>query len=155
MAHTMSRAQRRAAFLECATQMFADLEDWYDEHSDASFGEIEAQARRQRRELMGQSLAILINGRDRGFQLEAPRCQKCGQPMEFQRYRGWTIYGLEGDTRLERAYYVCPDCPGETLFPVDWKLRLREDHWSEGAARASARAQPSGRDATRIAGAVV
>jgi hypothetical protein len=97
--------------------MFDVLEDWYDEHPDASFGEIEAEARRQRRELMGQALAILINGRDRGFQLEGPRCKKCKQSMEFQRYRGWTIYGLEGDTRLERAYYVCPECSGETLFP--------------------------------------
>jgi hypothetical protein len=117
MAPTMSHAQRRAAFLECATRMFDALEDWYDAHPDASFGEIEAEARRQRRELMGRALAILINGRDRGFQLEAPPCQKCRQPMEFQRYRGWTIYGLEGDTRLVRAYYVCPKCPGETLFP--------------------------------------
>lgn len=40
MAHTMSRAQRRAAFLECATQMFDALEDWYDAHPDANFGEI-------------------------------------------------------------------------------------------------------------------
>jgi len=117
MTHAMSRAQRRAAFLERVIQMFEALEDWYDEHPDASFGEIEAEARRQRRELMGQALALLINGRDCGFQLEAPRCQKCSQPMEFEGYRGWTIYGLEGDTRLERAYYVCPDCAGETLFP--------------------------------------
>jgi hypothetical protein len=114
----MSRAQRSAAFLESASQMFDALEDWYDEHADASFGEIEAEARRQRRELMGQALAILINGRDRGFQLEAPRCQECRQPMEFERYSGRTIRGLEGDTRLMRAYYVCPDCAGETLFPL-------------------------------------
>jgi hypothetical protein len=37
--------------------------------------------------------------------------------MEFKDYHGWTIHGLEGDTRLERAYYVCPDCEGQTLFP--------------------------------------
>jgi hypothetical protein len=66
---------------------------------------------------MGRALALLINGRDRGFQLEAPRCQKCSQPMEFEGYRGWTIYGLEGDTRLERAYYVCPTWPGRRFYP--------------------------------------
>lgn len=121
MVQAKSRAQRRAAFGERAIQMFDALEDWYDEHPDASFGEIEAEARRQRRELMGQALAILINGRDRGFQLAASRCQECGQLMEFQGYRGWAIYGLEGDTRLERAYYVCPHCAGETLFPPGWE----------------------------------
>ena len=33
--------------------MYEQLEAWYDEHPDASFGEIEAEARRQRREMMG------------------------------------------------------------------------------------------------------
>jgi len=32
-------------------------------------------------------------------------------------YRDWWIHGLKGETRLERAYYVCPECKGETLFP--------------------------------------
>ena len=39
--------------------------------------------------------------------------------MEFKGYRGWTIRGLEGDTWLEPAYYVCPDCEGQTGFPLD------------------------------------
>lgn len=117
MSHVMSRAQRRAAFTEAAVQMFERLEDWYDQHPEATFGEIEAEARQQRRQLMGQALALLINGRDPGFQLEAPLCQECGQSMDFARYRPWTVRGLEGDTVLRRAYYVCPQCAGETLFP--------------------------------------
>ena len=117
MYRQMSRAQREAAFLERAAQMYSALEDWYDQHPEASFGEIEAEARRLRREMMGVGLAILINGRDRGFQLEATLCDSCGQAMEFKGYRPWGISGLEGDTRLMRAYYVCPRCKGETLFP--------------------------------------
>ncbi len=113
----MSRAQRQAAFLEAAAQMFNRLEDWYDEHPDASFGEIEAEARRRRRELMGQGLAIVINGRDNGYRLEPPSCPSCAKTMKFERYSPWTVRGLEGDTPLQRAYYVCPDCEGETLFP--------------------------------------
>lgn len=126
MVQPMSRAQRRAAFIEKAVQMFEELEVWYDQHPEASFGELEAEARRQRRALMGEALAILINGRDRGLQPEAPPCKRCKQPMEFQEYRGWTIYGLEGDTRLERAYYVCPRCKGETLFPPGPKTTVTE-----------------------------
>jgi hypothetical protein len=117
MSGTMSRAQRRAVFAEIALGAFEVLEEWYDEHPDASFGEIEAEARRVRRELMGEALSLLINGRDRGFQLEAPCCQGCGQPMRFEGYRPWGISGLEGDTRLIRAYYRCCQCSGETLFP--------------------------------------
>ena len=117
MSHTISRTQRRTAFVQMAGQMFDDLEDWYDQHPAATFGEIEGEARRQRRALMGQALALLINGRDTGVQPDPPRCARCGQPMGFEDYRSWTVYGLEGDTALQRAYYVCPRCPGETVFP--------------------------------------
>jgi hypothetical protein len=37
--------------------------------------------------------------------------------MRFEGYRRWKVHGLEGDTELERAYYVCLECPGETIFP--------------------------------------
>jgi rubredoxin len=113
----MSRAQRETAFLEKAASMYSLLEAWYDQHPEASFGEIEAEARRLRRELMGEGLAILINGRDTGYQPEAPRCQQCGQKMEYKGHRPWGLSGLEGETELMRAYYVCPECKGETLFP--------------------------------------
>ena len=113
----MSRAQREAAFLEKAAQMYGVLEDWYDQHPEASFGEIEAEARRLRRDLMGEGLAVLINGRDTGYELQSPPCSVCAQAMEFKGQRRWGISGLEGETRLMRAYYVCPECEGETFFP--------------------------------------
>ena len=118
MYRQMSRAQREAAFLERAAQMYATLEDWYDQHPEASFGEIEAEARRLRHQLMGEGLAVLINGRDTGHQVEPPRCSACGQAMEFKGHRRWGISGLEGETTLMRAYYVCPGCKGETFFPL-------------------------------------
>ena len=117
MYRNVSRAQREAVFLELAARMYNRLEDWYDEHPEASFGEIEEAARRLRREMMGKTLTVLINGRESGYQAEAPKCEGCEQAMEFKDYHGWTIHGLEGDTRLERAYYVCPDCQGQTVFP--------------------------------------
>lgn len=117
MYRNMNRAQREASFLEQAARMYSSLDEWYEEHPEASFGQIEEVARRLRREMMGETLAVLINGRDTGFQLERPKCQACGQKMDFKDYRGWWIHSLEGETRLERAYYVCPECKGETLFP--------------------------------------
>jgi hypothetical protein len=117
MTRTLSRARRESAFVENAKKMYASLEDWYDANPNASFGEIEAEARKRRRELMGAGLAIVVNGRDTGFQIETPKCPKCECDMEFVDYREWELHGLEGDSILERAYYVCPDCEGETIFP--------------------------------------
>jgi hypothetical protein len=117
MYRQMSRAQREAAFLRKATQMYQTLEEWYDRHPDASFGEIEEETRRLRRELMGEGLAILINGRDTGHQVEPPVCAACNQAMEYKGHRPWSISGLEGETALMRAYYVCPRCEKETFFP--------------------------------------
>jgi hypothetical protein len=117
MTRTLSRDRRRAAFLEKAGRMFDNLESWYDKHEAASFGEIEIEARKQRRALLGEGLGVLINGRDTGSQVEPPNCTKCEQKMVFVGYRRWEVHGLEGDTVLERAYYVCPVCQGETIFP--------------------------------------
>ncbi len=95
--------------------MFDELEDWYDENEEATFGEIEQVARQKRRKLMGEGLEHLINGRDTGQEPEGITCPGCGEVMEFKGYPEWTVKGLEGETQLERAYYVC-SC-GETIFP--------------------------------------
>jgi hypothetical protein len=118
MARRMSPAQRKAAFMSLAEDMYAELETWYDAHPEASFEEIENVAREKRRELMGAGLTILVNGRDSGYALEGQRCSGCGTAMRYKGEGfGRTIHGLEGDTRLERAYCVCPECKGETIFP--------------------------------------
>jgi DNA-directed RNA polymerase subunit RPC12/RpoP len=124
MPRLQSRHQREVAFLELAKRMYSELEAWYDNHPQASFGEIESEARRRRRDLMGELLALLINGRDVGYQLQPPVCTTCGQAMEFEKYRAWQVKGLEGDTEFQRAYYVCPHCDGQTLFPPRPKTPL-------------------------------
>ena len=117
MPRPMSRAHRRAAFLDAAAELFDDLDTWYDQHPDATFEDIEARARPPRRSFMGTTLALLINGRDCGMQLDPPLCPNCGAPFDFEGYRKRTVVGLEGDTQLERAYYTCPRCDKQTLFP--------------------------------------
>ena len=117
MVRKMSQKRRKEAFLIAASESFEGLEEWYDEHPDATFREIEQEARRCRRRLMGKALEIVINGRENGVQVEGVHCEQCGAGMEFKGYLGRTVRGLEGDSRLERAYYVCPECKGETVFP--------------------------------------
>lgn len=59
MPRRLTREQREAAFLERAAQMFGQLEDRYDRHSEARFAEIKEKARGQRRALMGEVLPVV------------------------------------------------------------------------------------------------
>ena len=40
MAPTQSRSQRKAAFLQAASEMYERLEGWYDAHPAATFEEL-------------------------------------------------------------------------------------------------------------------
>ena len=124
MTRPMTREERKASYLRQAEQMFAELEGWYDQNPEASFEEIEKQARRSRRKMMGQALGIVVNGRDVGKREEAPRCGQCGEAMVFKDYRAKKVYGLEGETELERAYYVCKVCEKQTFFPPGQETAL-------------------------------
>ena len=55
--------------------MYEELEAGYAAHPEASFEEIEIFARQKRRELMGEGLAILVNGPDSGY---APKGSAAG-----------------------------------------------------------------------------
>jgi hypothetical protein len=120
----MSREKRKVAFMKQAEQMFEELESWYDQNPAASFEEIEGWARQARRKMMGESLGIVINGRDVGKTEEAPKCGQCGQAMVFKDYRDKKVYGVEGETELERAYYVCEVCEKQTFFPPGYKTEI-------------------------------
>jgi hypothetical protein len=117
MVRRLSRAARQAAFLQQAAVAFEELDRWYDEHPEATFAEIEQKGREKRRELMGKALEIVINGHRTGAEEEPPHCPQCGAEMRLHDYRPKRVRGLEGDSELERAYYVCPQGCGETLFP--------------------------------------
>ena len=118
MAPTKSRSQRKAAFEQAASAMYDRLEAWYDAYPDASFEEIEAEVRQQRRGLMGDMLATLIVGRDSGHR--PPRrpvssagsrwCLRGLSVLDGQRARG----GYRSGAGLLRLRCVCR----ADLFPL-------------------------------------
>lgn len=115
MTYLKSRAQRETAFLEVATRLYAQLEDWYDQHPNASFVEFEAEARRVRQELMGHGLALVIIGRDTDARVKLPKCPQCCVPMEFAGYRAWGAPSMTRETEIQPARYVCHSCEKQTF----------------------------------------
>ena len=57
MYRQMSRGQREAVFLEKAAQMYSAMEEWYDQHPEASFPEdyLFVERLRQRLVVYGES----------------------------------------------------------------------------------------------------
>jgi len=117
MTQPMSREERKAAYMEHAAELFEEMEDWYDKKPEATFEEIEQQARISRRKLMGASLAVFVNGRETGKREEGIACEKCQTKMTFKGHKQKEVYGIEGDTTLKRAYYHCKECAGGGFFP--------------------------------------
>ena len=96
MGELMSRAERDAACEAAAKRMHQALEDWCDQHLEASFGEIEQEARQLRRVLMGETLEVVVNGRDDGYRKERQAVSSVG--------RGWTSRAIgSGGWRASKA----------------------------------------------------
>jgi hypothetical protein len=117
MRKKMTPAERKMAYLKEAEHLFDNMETWYDQNPDATFEEIEPELRQHRRQLMGKSIKLLINGRDDDKQAQIP-CPSCGTAMRYKGRGAKTIIGIEGDTSLDRAYYICPNkCERTAFFP--------------------------------------
>jgi hypothetical protein len=103
-------------FMDAARAAYRRLKEWERQHPEATLGEIEQQARHERRLLMGQLIPALLAERGRDDPKARPRCPKCGRRMAFQGERSVPVETLEGCMTLERPYYYCRSCH-EGLFP--------------------------------------
>ena len=118
MSKKMTREDRKTTFLKEAAQLFDKMETWYEHNPEATFEELEAQLRPQRRALMGEGIKLWVNGGNESQTTEM-HCPHCGRKMRYKGRVSKTIIGLEGDTTLDRAYYVCPNqCEGTAFFPT-------------------------------------
>lgn len=108
--------KERAEFLQAATEMYEEVRRWRRKHPEASFDEIAAQVTPRRRGLMGKLLVQLASQHGDGEVVEGLRCPDCGQAMTYKGRPSRDVEHLEGETKLERAYYYCAQCEAG-LFP--------------------------------------
>ena len=140
-----TRKAARKEFLERAEELWDSFNEWHEGHPDASFDEMEEEIGRQRRAIMGEFLELNLRQGDLGASPEAPGCRQCGQPMAFKGYRQKSVQGLESEAEIPRAYYHRSTCK-VGVFPLDRRLRLRRDSWSERLVQTAGRlgtTQPS------------
>ena len=102
--------KEKEEFLSWAGEMYAELRAWRRQHPEASFDEIAGQVTPRRRALMGQLLGQLAIQHGDGEVIEGLSCPECGQEMRYKGKPKRGIEHLEGETKLERAYYYCAQC---------------------------------------------
>lgn len=92
-------------------QMCQGLRKWREGHPQASYDELAAQVTVRRRRLMGQLLQELASQGAGEEMALGVRCEECGQEMRYKgSFKRGVVHYLEGETELERAYYVCGEC---------------------------------------------
>ena len=106
----------REELLRRTEDLWDEFNAWYQGHPEATLDEMEAELGKQRRAILGNFLELSLRQGDLGAGPEAPSCSRCGKPMIFKGYPKKEVHGLEADTKIPRAYYVCPTC-GIGLFP--------------------------------------
>jgi hypothetical protein len=116
MGMPLSREAIREELVAQVEAMADELYDWRQAHPEASLDEIAAQVTPRRRRLMGEWLARLACLDGNGTAVAGVACARCGQPMVYKGDPARTQENLEGDIRLNRAYYHCPACH-EAFFP--------------------------------------
>lgn len=92
------------------------LFEWREAHPRATLAEIEEEAGKVRREMMGEVMERVMEWTGRGYEVEGVRCEACGEEMKFQGYRENGVQTMEGEVRIPRAYYYCPRCK-RGVFP--------------------------------------
>lgn len=111
-----TRSEASAEFSQAAQALWAQFDDWYKDHPNATFDDMDRFLGDQGRSLMGKALELMLRQGDLGAQPEGQRCPGCGREMEFKGYPEKTVHGLKVDSDIPRAYYHCPACEAG-LFP--------------------------------------
>ena len=136
----LSKEKRGEAFLALAGAMNQELKAWNNGHAEASFEEIEALAREKRRALLGEGLAILVNGRTAGMRQRGSAVPGVagGWPTR-ERGSGRPSTGWKAIRVWNAPTTSARPARGRRFLPLDEKLGLRADSWSGGAARVMTR----------------
>lgn len=125
----LTASEAREEFLGRAGELWDDFDAWYEANPEATFDEMEEHLGRRRRAVLGELLELRLRQDDLGAAPEAPRCERCGNPMVFKGYLTKSVQGLDVEAEISRAYFHCPTCkvgvfpPGPTAAAEERELQ--------------------------------
>lgn len=132
------RTEDKRRWQEMAAEMYEELAAWREQHPEASFDEIAHQVTPRRQALMGELLTQLACQHGQGEAAEGLSCAECGHRLVYKGKPQRAVGHLEGEMRLRRAYYYCPQCR-TGVFPPRPPVAVGETSLESGDDRPSPR----------------
>jgi len=135
----MSTQSHRALLLSHSVAEFERrvnaLLDFEETHSEATLGELEAEARRLSRDCFAPVLEELVQWRaqETGF----PKC-RCGQELGYKGQQKRSQETFVGRITWQRGYYYCENCR-QGQYPLDAALAIGPGQFSDGLQSALCR----------------
>lgn len=105
-----SREQIKAELLKRFEQEVDELLEWQEQSQSPNLSQFEDEILAARKEISIALLEEMLQGEEQREPVEAPRCAKCGQPMEGKGKQPQVIETRVGTLRQEREYYYCAHC---------------------------------------------
>ena len=136
----MSAQPQRALLLARIVAQFEqrvnEFLDFSDSHPEASFAELEAEARRLSRDCFAPALQASVE--ERCERQEPTRCCPCGGMVSYKGEQRRTQETYVGRIAWRRSYYYCPSC-GKGRYPLDEVLGIGPGQFSDGIQSGVAR----------------
>lgn len=111
-----SRAQIKADLMKRYEAEVDKLLDWQEKSHGPNLSEFEEEILAARKKVSTALLEEMLAGEEQREPVEAPRCPKCGKPMEAKGKQPQVVETRVGTLRVEREYYYCAACKAG-LFP--------------------------------------
>jgi hypothetical protein len=116
-----SREQIKAELLKRFEQEVDELLDWQEQSQAPNLSQFEDEILAARKQISIALLEEMLRGEEQREPVEAPHCEKCGQPMEGKGKQPQVVETRVGTLQTEREYYYCTHCkagffpPGSTV----------------------------------------
>jgi hypothetical protein len=110
------RAARKAAMMAEAEHQIERMLDWEEGTNRPTLSDIEAEVLTARQEFGEVVTETLIGGQAEKRPVPGPKCEGCGQELQYKDTKGTTVGSQVGEIRVERGYYYCAECK-QGFFP--------------------------------------
>lgn len=111
-----TRSQIKAEMMKRFEKEIDEMLDWREGSAPPNLSQFEEEILKRRKEISQAMIEEMLSGEESQEPVEGPQCPKCQVAMENKGKRAKVVETRLGTLRMQRDYYVCPQC-GEGFFP--------------------------------------